>query len=586
MSRLGPLGWQWPRNEGNALLGWSPSGRELRNYQLSEFSATQAEAEAGTNTTKFITPKTSEDHFKAAVLRYGVSNVLSYGASRDPGADNTAAFMAMIADVGCLRIPSGSYRVTGTIVGNSVTIEGDGQPSYVYGDSTNPALPVFRLGSHSRISHIMTGFAPGRITGAEAAGERVAVWLGTSPATPFCRGASISNIRVDDCGTAFHDQSSTGPTFSAGFTNIEVRRARYAGFNFLSNLRTQNSFNNIYINNENPNNPNSGLTCAYGMNFEGQDDSEMTLDGINVELLESYNAIKFTNCRAVQMGVVHVEKWAARDNAMSTIYMNSSSVSIGALTVYYSMFRANCDVFSLVDSVYTAPGDPDVEYTNNSLSIGILHLKGLCGYDAGGSYFVPVTTPANVRLFNRYSNDGPFYVRVDQLTWYTFLTDRSWYLDPPRDSNGWITFLKLGNLPLSGAAASRPTQRLVPYQTTFFDTANNRLEMWNGTGWMQIGIMDTSGRLLVGQKNSSSHPQLIDRNGFSSNPAFSFWSDDNTGLAHTAASEAALVSSGTPRIRATSRGAALPNLPTSTTGLSSGDLWRDTAAGNVIKMVP
>jgi hypothetical protein len=304
------------------------------------------------------------------------------------------------------------------------------------------------------------------------------------------------------------------------------------------------------------------------------------------EMLVSQSFAKNFGLYCERVGALHVERWTARDNGMAAIYMNSSSAQFDVLTVYYSMFRNNCDVFALFDSIYTAPADPDVEYTNNALSIGILHLKGLCGYDAGGSLFVPVTTPANVRLFNRYSNDGPFYVRVDQLTWYSFLADRSWYLDPPRDPNGWITFLKLGNLPLSGVAASRPTQRLVPYQTTFFDTTNNRLEMWNGTGWMQIGIMDTSGRLLVGQKNNNSHPQVIDRNGFSNNPAFSFWFDDNTGMANTASGEAALVSTGTPRIRATPRGAALPNLPTSTTGLSSGDLWRDTAAGNVIKMVP
>ncbi|WP_395661668.1 hypothetical protein [Aestuariivirga sp.] len=40
MSRLGPLGWQWPRNEGNTLLGWSPSGRELRNYPIADILAT------------------------------------------------------------------------------------------------------------------------------------------------------------------------------------------------------------------------------------------------------------------------------------------------------------------------------------------------------------------------------------------------------------------------------------------------------------------------------------------------------------------------------------------------------------------
>jgi hypothetical protein len=71
------------------------------------------------------------------------------------------------------------------------------------------------------------------------------------------------------------------------------------------------------------------------------------------------------------------------------------------------------------------------------------------------------------------------------------------------------------------------------------------------------------------------------------NPSYTFDGDFDTGMRRSAANELSLDAGGTTGLKVKANGVLnASGLPTSASGLASGDLWVDTGAGNVIKRVP
>ncbi len=156
---------------------------------------------------------------------------------------------------------------------------------------------------------------------------------------------------------------------------------------------------------------------------------------------------------------------------------------IDALSLYYSEISKVGNVLILVDRADYTQGSANNNGVVNGLIVNTLHVKGLNDRGAGGggldqsNGFWFVARP-------QQSNNIPFYVTINNYTYSTFLADQNAYESFARDPQGNISFLKLGQLPSSGATQNRPSYRRIAYITQYFDTTLNKLLLWNGSQWV------------------------------------------------------------------------------------------------------
>jgi hypothetical protein len=179
MSRLGPLGWQWPRNEGSTLLGWSPSGRELRNYPIADILATpHAHTIADvTGLQAALDAKVTDAFLQAGTgavtrtLQSKLRDVVSlrdFGAVGDGVADDTLAIANWLAFIRTNSrigfVPEGTYRFTSAInagIGSNWGIAGAGSGSVIFlyaGANTTNDIMTFGDGVAELVNVRLSGF--------------------------------------------------------------------------------------------------------------------------------------------------------------------------------------------------------------------------------------------------------------------------------------------------------------------------------------------------------------------------------------------------------------------------------------------
>lgn len=398
-------------------------------------------------------------------------------------ADNKAAVdragSAAIALKRTLVFPSGSFKTMGNHAWNSITIRGEGRSnSSLICVNVDPSTWVVRLGDISHMRDLRIGFdASIPIVGATR-GQYVGFYSGNT-GRPLCKGARIETISIEHVGSGIHD--AVDPTFSATFTDIEVRDFTFALMDFTSNSRTQNVYFQIYAGRSASGRNNS----TYVFNFEGSDDTGSTFIGLNAESTISESAFRFRNVHANVMTGFHAEDWVSKTTDCQLFDLDRSSAKIGAASVYYCVLKNNCTLFRLGSTKYQEGGGP-TQTPQALLSIDILSVKDLTSDEARTQ---PVTNSSGITLFRRTVSEaaeGQFFVDVKSYIPYTVYgtTDEAWYNSFA--SSGDIRFASKGQMIQNGVTADRPLgNRRNAYISRFYDTtANAELIFHPSLGWI------------------------------------------------------------------------------------------------------
>ena len=406
------------------------------------------------------------------------------GATTDAADNKTPidrAATAAIATRRTLKVPAATYKTTGGHSWDNIVVEGAGMfsGSLLLSTNTSPGSPIVALGAVAHMSDLMIGYDAAVNIASASSGQFVGLKCGT--ANSLCKGASVRRVSFRHVGSALHDANPI-PTFSVSFSDIEIRDWTYAMVDFTSNVRTQNTFRNIY-GGAGP--AGGGRNVAkYGINFEGSDDAGMTLDCVNVESTKSDSAFRFVNCRAVTLTSFHAEDWVPTTTDCELFEMDRSSVAIGRASIYYSVLKNDCALFGLGSAKYQEGGGT-TQIANNYLGIDILSVKGLYSDEARTQ---PVTNSTGIQLFKRTMTEaaeGAMFVDVAQYTPYSYnAPDLTWY--NAFAISGDIRFIRKGELIQSGTTAERPLgTRHNPYISRFYDTtASAELIYHPSRGWI------------------------------------------------------------------------------------------------------
>jgi hypothetical protein len=181
------------------------------------------------------------------------------------------------------------------------------------------------------------------------------------------------------------------------------------------------------------------------------EESEATIDQINIESMNVVTPVSISGLRASHIGTVHFEGVTLAQNSAGLILWDASSGKIEALTVYYcNIDTTDWSIIKFGSNVYGgATFNPQ---TCNMLQIGTLHLKGLNnGRNPDGSIRGTGLTPlSNIWFVARPVMTGLQYCKIDRYVWNTFLTDQAVYQAFPSDPQANITFLSAADGPEVG----------------------------------------------------------------------------------------------------------------------------------------
>jgi len=242
MSRLGPLGWQWPRNEGNTILGWSPSGRELRNYPVADIVATphthaiddvtglQAALDAKANNAFLQAGTGAVSRTVQSKLRDVVS-VRDFNAVGDGIADDTeeiqnAINAASLKGLGAIvYLPSGHYRITAALVvtNTKVTLIGDGIDSTIIRQATANADGVF-------FNYPVSFGLP---TGGGVRGLTIEAGAGFSSGALYGIGSTGTGLRVLNASDNFSVDNISVNNFGRGIAVLHCWNTRWSNYRIL-----------------------------------------------------------------------------------------------------------------------------------------------------------------------------------------------------------------------------------------------------------------------------------------------------------------------------------------------------------------
>jgi hypothetical protein len=392
---------------------------------------------------------------------------ITMAGARTGAADNKAAIDAAINAADVLNrpvlVPFGAFNTSGGHDGDFIKIGGlDAASSSLICIDDDPSSYIISVGAISTVSNLKLKWDSSIDLSAATSGDFVAIHCGTS--VNLCKGSSIRRVSFEHVGTALHD--STLATFSVLFMDLEIRDFTFAAVDFTSDNRTQNTFINIY--------PGAGPSgggrniATHIYNFEGANDTGMTLINLNAESTQSESALRLRNCIAVTLESIHVEDWCASTTGKSIFDIDRSSVKAGRASIYYSVLKNDCSLFKLGSARREENTGTD-QFTNNGLSIDILSVTGLYSDEARTA---KVTDSTGINLFSRSdteASEGPIFVTVGQYSWYSFFAgDETWYA--AFNISGDIRFVRKGGILPSGTTAERPSARQCSYASRYYDT--------------------------------------------------------------------------------------------------------------------
>ncbi|MEG2159530.1 MAG: glycosyl hydrolase family 28-related protein, partial [Clostridia bacterium] len=349
-----------------------------------------------------------------------------FGAKADtPSFDSYPAFLEATISGDSIYVPAGSYYLSKPLTLCNQNLYGDGMfRSFIINTSAKASDSVLMLSRTCAVEDINIGFDKKLLTGNELQGTRVGILTGggRNPSWSLQRGSQINRVRIENVGTAIYSPANDGyESFSVAYTNMEIDNFTYRGIDFQSPIRTGNYFCNIYIK--------SDYTVDSMFNYEGEE-SETSIQQLNLEHTRVKRAaLSLSGCRALDLSSIHIEGVILTKNDTSFIYLNNTSGSIGAVSVYYtgigdsvgetsstvtraSLFEIDNSQYDVGNSATTLP---------LKLAINTLHVKGLNNTHIplhGERYGLSVVP--GFKFFKRSDRAaGAYNIDIYNYVWYT-----------------------------------------------------------------------------------------------------------------------------------------------------------------------
>lgn len=412
----------------------------------------------------------------------GYANVLDFGANGEDTKDDYPAFLKAAMTDKTIFVPKGTYYLSATLELTNQNLIGEGmfQTKILSTDQSLSAV-ILSLGRTCTVTDLTIGFKPGIVNGSEGAGQRVGILTGNSLYS-LQRGSQVSRVRINNVGTAIFSKGGEDyASFSVEYDTLEISNFSFRGIDFASKVRTGNVFTNIYMSSSYKV---DSLFCMRG------EESEVSITQLNLEHTSAAAAMRLSGVRALSIDTLHIEGIILEDENASLIELNNTSGSIEALSVYYCGFDApNQSIFTILDGIYDinetwAQGNKP--HTLSYLRIGTLHVKGL--HDTNSKLHGPRPGLKELSGFNFFyrpqSAKGSFKVEIDNYVYFSFKDDYDIYDSMPGDPHDMIEFIRKGQIRTHGTTDERPTTRLCPYYSLYFDTDLNKLLLWTGSSWV------------------------------------------------------------------------------------------------------
>lgn len=421
-------------------------------------------------------------------------SVLNFGARPNSFEDDSEAFEKAALTGRSIYVPAGIYCVSRPISLVNQNIIGEGIfATQIISTCLDPSQAIIYAGRSCVISDLTVAYKEGLVTGEEQEGQRVGInTADINYNYPLQRGSTIRNVQIHETGTAIYNHSVEKTqdgcsTFSVLYESLEISNFSYRGIDFSSDCRTGSIFNNLYIYSNKPH-------VDEMLHFSGED-SELTLNQVNVELTRCKTAIRLEKVRGLEASTIHMQNITLTEPDSGFLEMQNSNAHIGVLSIYYcAIDQNNISLIRIGDALYDI-GRTWTQFspnTMNRLHIDNLHVKGLNDpTNPDITTYRGIADYADRGFFFFYrpeQSKGDFFVSVDQYSWYTFQKDIDVYEKIPRDPEKRIVFKKLGELPEGGPTESRPMERLCPFISRYYDTDLKKQLIWDGERWVPTGL--------------------------------------------------------------------------------------------------
>ena len=436
-----------------------------------------------------------DNDLAAELIITGEANVKQFGAKGDAEHDDTQAFYYSVRSADSIYIPTGRYILTDTISFDNKNIRGSNYTHVtIFGKITDPDKPILAVGGNSVVEGITVAYHEDYRTNNTAEGKRVGFLLNGGIGRDIAlQQGTIRNCQASYCGTGFY---SARNVFSCVFDTLKINNSYFRGFSLTGTARTGNVYTNIYINNMGfvvKNNTDS-VAINQGFCLIGEE-SECTINQLNVEHLTAHQAVYLANIKGLSVGAIHIEGTMSRSAYQGFVHIDNCFGRIDVLSFYYTRHINNQRLIKL-GNPYQTLGDHDIAGGLKGLIIGTLVCKGLNRPDRATYGYEPAYPIANSTIsssslttgfsfIDREAATGTYLLAIENYNWLTYdyeYNDSSVYESFPSNNHGNIQYQRLGSQVCRGATSARPTlARVVGLQ--YFDTTLNKLIVWNGSAW-------------------------------------------------------------------------------------------------------
>lgn len=321
----------------------------------------------------------AKDNPEPTGYNQAVYNILDFGAIPNDGKDDSNAFnltVSMTAE--SIYIPPGVYNISEPILVNSASMFGAGvDKTVIVADIESTRDPIIWAGGNAQIRDMTIKFADDCIIGNEIAGERVGIITSARGIRRLCRGAEISNIKIQNVGTGiyapevhlFEKYSTSGEgavAFSNTFENISVIDFSFRGISMLSDMRTGNIWRNIYLS--------SGKYEANTAIFFDGEESESSLTSITIADSKLKNGARFHDVLAGQISNLSFINTELIEDNTAFLYTENTDLAVQGLTFENSAPVGDKQSFIRL-------GDASFKQYYNSPNNGYLYVHNMVIYN-------------------------------------------------------------------------------------------------------------------------------------------------------------------------------------------------------------
>jgi len=266
-------------------------------------------------------------------------NICDMGATPNDGIDDTLAFKLTLNAGEPVYVPPGVYNISESLYINSNMLIGAGtDKTIIVANMESTRKPIVWAGDRAQIRDITFKFADSCITGTEIAGERVGIVTTADGDRRLCRGAAITNVRLQNVGTGLYSPNAEvvnaaksegdGTAFSVTFESISVIDFSYRGIDMQAGLRTGNVYRNIYLS--------SGKYKANAAFAMGSEESESAIADIIIVDSKLKVAAKFEETYGASITNMNIINTELTENNTAFLYLSQSVLLIDGLTVQNS----------------------------------------------------------------------------------------------------------------------------------------------------------------------------------------------------------------------------------------------------------